>query len=149
MISQNIDDATLAYWQSYVNAVKDQMGLRDWVIELQRDAPPDDTHIACIGILYGQKRARLHLDFPCFLAQTPFSRKVTIIHELLHCHTEHLDEFVRDFCNEQDEGTHGFFLRRYQRESEQWVETMSQIIAPWMPDFDLVLGDPPETSLGY
>jgi len=149
-VDQNIDDQTHSYWQSYVDAMKDELGLKDWVVELQRTAPHDDSKIASIGVFYGQRRARMYIDFPTFMAQTPWTRKVTIVHELLHCHVDHLDEFVRDFCNANEEGTaHQFFYTRYCRESEALVETMSQVVGAWMPDFELSLGDPPTNSMGY
>lgn len=149
MISQNVDDETHSYWQNVTDRLKNELGLKDWVIELQRNGPADETCIAEIGVFYGQRRARLYIDFQCFMAQTPWNRKVTMIHELLHCHFDQRDAMVYDFVNTQQESTHEFFYKTYKRHSEELVETMSQIVGVWMPDFELILGDPPTNSLGY
>ena len=148
--TQNMDDATQEYWQSYINILKDHMKLRDWEVILVRDAPEKDSWEACIGVFFGQRWAELCLNLPLFLTRTPAEQKATIVHELLHLHTEGTKDLIHKWCSEGEENqTNRFFWNVYYEKYEIETETLALILSPWLPDPEVQIGDPPHTMAGY
>jgi len=144
-----MDDATQSYWQSYIKELQNHMRLRDWDILLVRDAPEKESWVASVGIFYGQRRAELCLNLPIFLAMTPHERKATIVHELLHLHTEGSKDLVKKWYTEGEESqTNRFFWEVYYEKYEIETETVAQILASWLPDPEVIIGEPPLT-MGY
>lgn len=64
----------------------DQLKLADWTIELARFAADSDC-LASITVTYGRRWAVINLCTD-FATQAPEIQRHTLIHELLHCHTD-------------------------------------------------------------
>lgn len=71
----------------YMREIANLMGLRDWYLFLSSNDPEDDDAMACCEVAYGQKSATLcfHHSWPAWSMD---ELKATVVHELLHCHTE-------------------------------------------------------------
>ena len=147
--NQNMDDATQAYWQQYIDILKPLLRIQDWNVILCREAPENESHGACIGCFFGQKKAEMNLNLRHFYGLSPFDQKVTIVHELMHLHTHRQKDVVRKFCESQDESTHSFFWDMYYEEYEEMSELLAQVIAPFMPDPEVVVGELPTTIVSY
>lgn len=147
--NQNMDDATQAYWQKYVDILQPLLRLRDWDVTVCRERPDNESHGASIGCFYGQKRAELCIHMQHFNGLSDYDKKVTIAHELMHLHTARTKDFVRTFCDTQSEETHGFFWSVYYEAFEEETETLAQIIAPFLPDPDVVVGPYPTSPVSY
>lgn len=80
--------------QSYVNRIKEHMGLSEWVIEVQA-TPADDGNLAEIDCVYGQRRALL---FVCeeWHGLPPETQRSTLAHEMLHAHVSGLAQMLHD-----------------------------------------------------
>jgi predicted metal-dependent hydrolase len=78
----------LVYWQSYVDALKDQLGLRDWKIIVREYAPEDEDHMASIGVTRCRKAAAVFFSDQFFREDQERQRQC-VVHELLHCHFNH------------------------------------------------------------
>lgn len=62
------------------------MGLRDWLLHLAHDPPDDPNHYAVCSTYQGQNVATIAFatNWPTW---TPDLLRMTVVHELLHCHT--------------------------------------------------------------
>lgn len=69
----------------YLRELADQMGLRDWTIQVMDGAPDNPQHAACVEIRYGRKWANVWFH-PEWAQERPESFRTTCVHELLHCH---------------------------------------------------------------
>lgn len=83
------------YWQAYINLVKDRLALRDWTIWLSHDPAkgeglghnrPEET-VAEISVTYGRRQAVMYLGSG-FEEMIPAHQRLSIVHELLHCHMD-------------------------------------------------------------
>lgn len=84
-------EAERAILAQYVRERADELGLRDWVIELSRDEPGQDDALAVVEAITGRKKAVVKVC-PDFRALSPAEQRNTIIHELLHCHLWPIEE---------------------------------------------------------
>lgn len=81
---------------SYMRWIANEMGLRDWYLRLMH-VPPEETDgkrdrraAARIEITWGKKHADIYVceDFKEF---EPDRQRQFMVHELVHCHFDHLD----------------------------------------------------------
>ena len=73
----------------YLRELADLAGLRDWTIIVD-DAPPENPqHAACVDVRYGRKVAVVSFG-PDWATMDPATFRTTCLHELLHCHINHV-----------------------------------------------------------
>ena len=75
----------------YVRSVADDLGLKDWAIEVSDEEPIDPDANASCQPTYGRKYATLRFASD-FREHKPESQRNTVVHELLHCHLHPLGE---------------------------------------------------------
>ena len=78
----------------YVRVVADLFGLRDWEIVIAADHCADDT-LAETECTYGQRHALLRFN-ERWREWPQEELRATVVHELLHVHTEQITELVAD-----------------------------------------------------
>lgn len=80
---------------AYLRETANQLGLRDWFFEMNY-APlsADGDVIATVRCIYGRKRASVRL-VQDFAQRSKEEQRMVIIHELLHCHTERIEQPLR------------------------------------------------------
>jgi hypothetical protein len=77
------------------------MGLRDWYIDLmyrppeEKDGTPDTNAAARVEIPWGKRYVQV---FICaeFMEYRPERQRQFVVHELLHCHFDHLDSLTQN-----------------------------------------------------
>ena len=88
-----MNDETHAKWQAYARSIADNLGLKDWRIEVQRNRPDSPGAGASFSAIMGRRYARIYLGH-AFLAGTPEEQRHYMVHELLHAHTDDIDTAV-------------------------------------------------------
>lgn len=102
----------------YTRYLADEMGLRDWTInvwigETKEDDPSilahplgekDPVHnvVGTCEVVYGQRWAIITIP-DGEEKRSPEETRLTIVHELLHCHLDHLYTFTRNFIGNEAE----------------------------------------------
>ncbi len=76
----------------YVRSCADALGLRDWLIVVDR-TPCDDGSNAQSYLVYGRKLARLSFCRD-FRDHKPEHQRQTVVHELIHCHFAAVDNMA-------------------------------------------------------
>lgn len=71
--------------ECYVRYVADEMGLKDWKINVLREPPNDKEHAGECDARFGRKLANITFH-PGFRDDKPEEQRQTVVHELLHCH---------------------------------------------------------------
>jgi hypothetical protein len=122
----------------YVRAIADQVGLRDWTIELQIGEPADDSPafenaMASIECVDGRKYALITVTHA--LRDEPREDlRDTICHELIHAHLNAACEVVRvDIREWFPQATHILMFEGYRRLTETAVDALAGAVAPHMP----------------
>jgi len=116
----------------YVRVVADLFGLRDWEIVLAHNHCDEDT-LAETECTYGQRHAVLRFNEK-WAEWKPEDLRATVVHELLHVHTELLSELVSDIAqgvlNEQAATVASTSLSY---SLERIVDQIAVAIAPFFP----------------
>lgn len=77
----------------YLRDLADQLGLRDWWIELLHEPSDDDALASCLST-YGRKLAQVSVCRE-FRNLEPVKQRWILVHELLHCHFAVTQDVVR------------------------------------------------------
>lgn len=85
-----IDQADTAALGHYIAAIAERLGLADWTILIDPDAPSDSEAFAEIVCTYGQRRALIRFDHAVRTWPPDRLRRV-VVHELVHCHLDRMD----------------------------------------------------------
>jgi hypothetical protein len=129
-------DAEHAHWQAYTRMIADQLGLKDWDIRISQDRPSNEgTNGGCL-VWYGQRRATIALDRDLIKGRTDelrIDQRNVVIHELLHCHWELLEESVRLAFKDDDSPRSELFKVYFNRSSELTLDSIATAIAPLLP----------------
>ncbi len=119
----------------YVRWIADEIGLRDWTIDLQHE-PCDEDCNAQANLVYGRRlvRIRVSRDFRGYDRERV---RQTTVHELVHCHFAAADNQVQhnlpDHLGQQ--GSRLFF-DAFRRNMEYGVDAIAGALAPHMPLID-------------
>jgi hypothetical protein len=95
----NLTNEEFAVLGRYIRERADEMGLRDWQIDLMHGPPVNDdgtedsSCAARIDIRWGKRLARVWVERE-FKENPPERQRQFIIHELVHCHFDHLDSLT-------------------------------------------------------
>lgn len=70
---------------TYVRAIADHIGLRDWLLVLKHDVPAEETSLASVIAVEGRRFGAVRVCKE-FRELTADEQRQVILHELLHCH---------------------------------------------------------------
>lgn len=119
----------------YLRFAADRVGLRDWAFNLRWTYyDQDDEAMAAVKVVRGQKRATVFLakdfaDFP-----EPQQRHA-LIHELLHCHMDSLEQLVWSLAHSMGDAAHSVFRNNFHDQIELVVDA---IASEWATTFDSI-----------
>lgn len=94
MTARKVDNVWDGMPRVAFDAIKAYMGdelinplrLTDWTVELAKE-PADDDCLASVNVTYGRRWAVINVCKD-FTTETPEVQRHTLIHELVHCHTD-------------------------------------------------------------
>lgn len=136
-----MNDEELSFWQEYVRAAADKLGLREKRITVKREEPKDDDAVACVWTLPSVEHAYVYLSQHFRLVSAPEDQRATVVHELLHIHTATVDAHVRWAVNRLEKDSLLDALPSLIEEDiEALVDRLSYVLAPLIP---LPEGAPP------
>lgn len=121
-------DARRQRFAPHVRRLADMMGLKDWQIRILDVAPEECDHEAAIYLTYGRKLATIALA-DTFLDQPEEKQRVTLTHELVHCHVEQAWKAATDHL---DPSLHPTFIRS----CEYAIDGIAQAWAQTLPPID-------------
>lgn len=131
-------DMTDADWltlECYVRATADLFGLREWSIDVAREAPGDTEAQAECRVTIGRRHATIRFA-PMFRACDLKTQRNTVAHELMHCHLAQIDHCVEWDLREagaMSQQAHAIFFQTFSRLSEYTVDALAAVIAPMAP----------------
>ena len=128
------------YWMDYIRWVANNLMLRDWTFIITDEPPSNPDAQATICITFGRKIAGIYLHWNWHNFE-PEQQRQTIVHELLHCHFDVIQQSV-DRATEMHQKDWMRILQDFHlREIEWTVDAMADIIAPF-----LALPEPPRND---
>lgn len=126
-------------WQTlelYVRAIADALELRDWSIDVSRDAPSSEEFIASCSCAQSRKNASIYFS-DVFRHVDPIEQRQTVVHELLHAHHEVCWRMVQtDLLSPLGQETYGVFCDGYRRAMEYAVDAIAEALARHLPLID-------------
>jgi hypothetical protein len=116
----------------YVRALADEMGLRDWTINILSTPPDNDQHAACIDIRYGRKFA--NIEFARDWAESsPDTFRSTCVHELLHCHFRPIHWHINNLGSHIATSTFDVFYGAFRDIEEVAIDAVAEEWARHLP----------------
>ncbi len=123
-------------WQSlerYVRQVADGLRLRDWTVNVERDAPENPDAGGSVRIIYGRKLAYIRVCSD-FASYTPQEQRHTVIHELIHIHLEPACNIVLNDVREYlGRAADDLLWSGFKRSMEYGVDGLADAVAPLLP----------------
>lgn len=118
--------------ERYIREIADQMGLRDWELEISTSDEMSD-HTGYCSVYYGRKRAQIIIaeDWPSW---KPKGLRNTVVHELIHCHTQFMGNPLRATANSVGQLVFQELEREYRHHHEIAVDGMA---VAWAGKFPL------------
>lgn len=119
----------------YVRWIADHMGLRDWRFSILHD-PCESSALAICTPTEGQRMAALEFAAD-FRELDPDVQRMTVVHELLHCHHAHTQDIAR-LHTTQFMGQHAYdaFHQTYRLVHEYAVDAVARAWAEDLPRID-------------
>lgn len=120
----------------YVRALADDVGLRDWWIDLMHDPPLHNDALATCTPTFGRKLAQVHVCHE-FRHLEPVKQRWILVHELLHCHFAATQDMVRGRRLEATLGelVHGHFSADWMQAHEYAIDA---IACEWAKSLPLI-----------
>jgi hypothetical protein len=116
----------------YVRMIADLFGLREWELLISDQRCDDDT-LADTETIYGQRIARFRFNAK-WQEWAVEDLRSTIVHELLHVHTEPTSELLADVAGaSMDEKTAAALTAALSYSLERAVDQIAVAIAPYFP----------------
>lgn len=88
-----MNDEQHAHWSNYFRALADQIGLKDWRVDVLRESPDSDWAAASMITLTGRKVVQIKIGSG-FLNDTPENQRHFALHELIHVFTDDIDTAI-------------------------------------------------------
>lgn len=115
----------------YISALADAVGLRDWSISLQDDPCADDVNGTC-QCVYGRRVASIALSRNWMNADE-YDLRETIVHELLHCHTDPITYPLAGIEDHLGSSLHTHLVSSQALALELAVDAIASAFAPRLP----------------
>lgn len=119
--------------RDYLRWMANEMGLRDWTIQLPYGQHPADPQgAASIEHTYGRKilTVRLCEDFDSFSLER---QRHYIVHELVHTHLDRIGYTVNSLKHVTHDPVFTVFESNFNDDIEYITDAIAEIIAPHMP----------------
>jgi hypothetical protein len=117
----------------YVRWVANEIGLRDWTLNLYYDGLGEEDLYADCTPIFGRKVADIRFCSD-FREQKPEAQRHTVVHELLHCHFAQEQEFLRtDMCKHLGQPTYDMFFSAYKSMHEYAIDGVADGIESRLP----------------
>jgi hypothetical protein len=121
--------------ERYIRWMANEMELRDWTITLADDPCSPGNKGECLAVM-GRKRATILLAKD-FRSHEPEDQRVTIVHELLHCHWTAAWEMVgRDLEKALGSQADIIFCSAFDRNAEYAIDATAAALAKHLPLID-------------
>lgn len=123
----------------YVRELADRMLLRDWTIFVSSDPESypedgvDDERCATFRGTLGRRAANIWINREWWLSATPEERRQTAVHELIHAHEHGAREVVIHALTVYPRRTSEVLQAIFDVQMEYAIDTIADIIAPFMP----------------
>jgi len=85
-----LNDSEHAYWSGYFRTLADQIGLKDWIVDLMRETPDVDWAGASMLTVSGRKIVQIKLS-KNWATFDPEEQRHFALHELVHVFTDEVD----------------------------------------------------------
>lgn len=121
----------------YVEQVLIHLELNYWKVWVACDRPPADCKMM-IEPTDGRRVAMLYVQDD-WVSQDAVSKRLDITHECLHLMHHDQEEVIRRFKNNQGDTSHyamGIVWEQFEIETERMVDSLSYLMAPWMPEWE-------------
>lgn len=126
-------DAQHAAYQTYLRQLADLLGLKDWEIVLKREPDANEDAAASITCTYGQKHAFVWVG-PAFFSEFDVDyRRRTLIHELIHCHLNPIQEVVGNLAGRIGGDAYDVVRGCHHDAIEYATDGIARAIAPLLP----------------
>ncbi len=112
------------------------MGLEAWHIDFitKLDRLPDEQGSGGIYRFIGQRAAEIYLSEWSLGTHTPQEVKLTILHEMVHCHTQPMWEEHRHLSRQLGEMVWSLLGPAYSSHEENIADGLANVIGKWLPD---------------
>lgn len=119
------DRSLLGQYMSYVAS---EVGLRDWTIAL-KDSPCDEQYAGTCSPIYGRKWAGIALSKD-WMHVDEYDLRHTIVHEMLHCHTDAITQPLDDIEDVIGKLLHAPLMNAQRVAVEFAVDAIADALAP-------------------
>lgn len=117
--------------RGYVLMLQDPLHLLDWNVEVLTLLPDDPDISACIRTTVGRKQAAI-LVADRFFETPPEEQRQTIVHELLHLHTNLALDVFRMIQQARTEGWLALGAIMHENAIEHTTDALADVIAPFL-----------------
>jgi hypothetical protein len=126
-----LDDNRRAYWQAYIDSLKEPMRVRDWGITLTEEFAAEDAG-ASVSVIYGRNRANIQIaqDFDTY---EPEEQRQMIVHELMHIHAQPMGSVLQRVTESRTEAWLLLATAFHSEALEHMVDLMAEIVAAYVP----------------
>ena len=122
----------LAYWQAYVDDMRDALRLWTWEVEIVH-APPENQRASASILAEDQRNnAELHLA-PDFFDDTPEEQRYMITHELMHLHLWRYMNLTNELAGQMGAQASEFAQVQLTRMLELMNDEIAKAVAPFLP----------------
>lgn len=115
----------------YVREMADMMGLRDWMVGIADDPPPDDAN-AQVDVPFGRRCAMIRFS-SAWSNRDPEELRQTVAHELVHCHIWSLEQRICDIASLVGSDTRNLAENVYRETMELAVDAIATAWAETLP----------------
>lgn len=129
-----MNDVQFEVVQTYLNEIKDFLGLKDWIIELDRTEPKSDNSWAEVTVCDAHDTAWVRIAYPSFFEQKPEDQRQWLIHEVMHCHFDRIQEVMRKLEKHTENSSAMEFAKdQHMTEIEFSTDRIARVLAPFFP----------------
>lgn len=128
-----MNDTEHAAYSAYIRTLADELLLRDWEIELDRNSADPDSW-AQVRVSDVENHARIKVSWPEFFHRTPEERREWLTHELIHPTLDRADRIMYQLAEQWNENSACQFAKEaHRKEVEICVQRLARILAPHLP----------------
>lgn len=128
-----MDDETHTYWTGYVRLLADALGLKDWGVTVNRDAPDNPIAAASMACVTGRKIVHICLRASVFLTSSCEEQRHYVLHELVHVHLDDVDTVMCQVEDVIDGDMYKLLKRVVDDRIEFAVDAIAAAIGPFFP----------------
>jgi hypothetical protein len=116
--------------------LQEKMNLGGWHIEFieNLDRLPDEQGSGGIYRFIGQRSAEIYLGEWALGTHSPYELKLTVLHEMVHCHTQPMWEEHRHLSRQLGELIWSLLGPAYAAHEENIADGLANVIGPLLPD---------------